>query len=230
MAIDDILARIEDQNERLRAALAADSEFGLAFTDLLAGLLELGLDVRVLVRRRDPPQDVAEYRAPAAGQQAAAAPDKKEVASEDKATTSTVEAWQIGRTRLNPTEIDACMRRLGELANLHWGDRDPMTLLPFLKTAGTEKRVMAYALSQAGGDLGIGVLHTDLDNFKQINHEFTEPHGNKVLAEFADRFRSHFADIGIVTRTGGEEFSAVIVHNDPAEIYRRAESFRQSMQ
>ncbi len=122
------------------------------------------------------------------------------------------------------------MRRLGELANLHWDDRDPMTLLPYLKSAGTEKRVIAYALSQAGGDLGIGVLHTDLDDFKKVNTEFGEALGSKVLTEFADRFRSYFADIGIVTRTGGEEFSAVVVHNDPAEIFRRAENFRQSMQ
>jgi diguanylate cyclase (GGDEF)-like protein len=229
MAIEEILARIEDQNERLRASLAADSDFGLAFNDLLSELLELGLDVRVVVRRRDPEQVLAEYRASGADQHAAA-PDKKEVSSDDRAATSTVESWQIGRPRIGPSETDICIRRLGELANFHWGDRDPMTLLPYLKSAGTEKRVIAYALSQAGGELGIGVLHTDLDNFKAVNTEFGEPAGNKVLAEFADRLRLHFADIGIVTRTGGEEFSAVIVHDDPAQIFRRAERFRQSMQ
>jgi diguanylate cyclase (GGDEF)-like protein len=230
MAIEEILARIEDQNERLRAAVAADSEFGLAFADLLAELLELGLDVRVFVRRRDRQQVLAEYRAPGADQHAAPAPDKKEVASEDKAATSTVESWQIGRARLSPNDTDICIRRLGELANFHWGDRDPMTLLPYLKSPGTEKRVMAYASSQAGGDLAIGVLHTDLDDFKKVNTEFGEPHGNEVLAEFADRFRSHFADIGVLTRTAGEEFSAILVHDDPTEIFRRAELLRRSMQ
>src|SRR2546421_468412 len=81
------------------------------------------------------------------------------------------------------------LRKLGDLANSHWGDRDPLTLLPFLKAAGVEDRVLNFAASIARQDRSVAVLHTDLDDFKKVNTDFGEPRGNEVLAEFAARFR-----------------------------------------
>nr|WP_230646544.1 GGDEF domain-containing protein [Bradyrhizobium sp. Leaf401] len=122
------------------------------------------------------------------------------------------------------------MRRLGELANFHWGDRDPLTLLPFLKSAGTDTRVLAYAMEASDRGQCIAVLNTDLDKFKSINDDFSYEVGNAVLSEFGERFRTHFEDLGVVIRHGGEEFSAVLTHPDPIVILGRVEAFRAKME
>jgi diguanylate cyclase (GGDEF)-like protein len=230
MALEQILARVADQHDRLGIALAADPVFRTELVGILSELLDEGLDVRVTVRRKNPEEVIESYRASAADNMTEAAQDKKDVSSEDRAVTSTVEAWHAPKTRLVPSDIDACMRKLGELTNSHWGDRDPMTLLPFLKTAGVENRVLNFAVSIARQGRSVAVLHTDLDHFKQVNTEFGEPRGDAVLAEFADRFRGRFSDMGIVLRKGGEEFSAVLFHENPVELLLRAEEFRKLMQ
>ncbi len=54
-----------------------------------------------------------------------------------------------------------------------------------------------------------------MDKFKDINDGFGEPVGNIVIRAFADRLRGAFSDLGLVMRTGGEEFSAFLVSDDP---------------
>ncbi len=115
------------------------------------------------------------------------------------------------------------------LANTHWGDRDPMTLLPYFKVPGTEKRVLDYAARLANGDVQIAIAHLDLDKFKDVNTEFGEPDGDAVIAEFGERLREMFSDDGVVFRKGGEEFS-MIMAGDPPNILLRLEKFRRRME
>lgn len=230
MSFEKALSLIADQESRLRAMLVPDPNFRKAFVGLLSEIHKLGFDLRVTVIRRDPKTELAVYRAPNAAEHETDAPERKEIAPDERAVTSSIEAWHVKRPRLEPHQIDQCMRRIGELANLHWGDRDPMTLLPYLKSPGTDTRLLAFAAASSDRDECVAVLHTDLDNFKAINTEFTEPGGDAVLTEFAGRFRNHFSELGVVIRTAGEEFSAVLRHRDPMEILVAVEAFRRSME
>lgn len=230
MSFDEALARITAQEARLRSTLLSEPEFRREFTDLLREIGHLGLDVRVTVHRREPKNELAVYVSPGSEPDKSGASEKKEIAPDERAVTSTVEAWYVKRPRPDALQVDTCMRRLGELANLHWGDRDPLTLLPFLKSAGTEARVLAYAMEASDRGQCIAVLNTDLDKFKSINDGFSFETGNAVLREFGERFRTHFEDLGVVIRHGGEEFSAVLTHPDPIQILSRVEAFRAKME
>lgn len=117
--------------------------------------------------------------------------------------------------------IEAMVRR-------HWGSRDPHTVLPYLKNAGVPAQFSAAARSF--GSSPVAVLHTDLDEFKAINTEFEETGGDKVLAEFARRFRLAFAELGVTVRTGGDEFSAILSLDDPLATIQAAEAFRAQME
>lgn len=229
-SFDEALARIDAQETRLRATLLSEPEFRREFTDLLREIGLLGLDVRVTVHRREPKEELAVYASPEAKPDKGGAPERKELAPDERAVSSTVEAWYVKRPRPDAFQVDTCIRRLGELANLHWGDRDPMTLLPFRKSAGTDSRLLAYAVEASDRGQCIAVLITDLDKFKSINDGFTYETGDAVLREFGGRFRTHFEGLGVVIRHGGEEFSAVLTHPDPIVILGRVEAFRARME
>ena len=92
--------------------------------------------------------------------------------------------------------------------------------------------MLAFAIEVSDRGQCIAILHTfDLDKFKSVNSEFGYEAGSAVLSEFGERFRAHFADLGIVIRHGGEEFfRAVLTHADPIEILSRVEAFRALME
>jgi diguanylate cyclase (GGDEF)-like protein len=230
MSFDEALARITAQKSRLRSTLLPEPEFRREFTDLLREFGHLGLDLRVTVRPRGSTDELAVYVSPEIEPDKGEGSEKREVAPDERAVTSTVEAWYVTRPRPDASQVDACMRQLGELATLHWGDRDPMTLLPYLKSPGVEARVLNYANEASDRGQCIAVLNTDLDMFKSVNSEFGYEAGSAVLSEFGERFRTHFAELGVVIRHGGEEFSAVLNHADPVEILGRVEAFRALME
>jgi diguanylate cyclase (GGDEF)-like protein len=230
MSFDEALARIAAQESRLRSTLLSEPEFRREFTDLLREFGFLGLDVRVTIYHREPKNQLAVYVAPGSELDKGEASDRKEIAPDERAVISTVEVWYVKRPRPEAFQVDICMRRLGELATFYWGDRDPLTLLPFLKSAGTDTRLLAYAMQASERGQCIAILNTDLDKFKSINDGFSYEIGNAVLSEFGERFRTHFEDLGVVIRHGGEEFSAVLTHPNPIVILNQVEAFRAMME
>ncbi|CCQ13913.1 Hypothetical membrane protein [Rhodococcus sp. AW25M09] len=51
----------------------------------------------------------------------------------------------------------------------------------------------------------------DIDRFKSVNDRYGHDQGDAVIVLVADRLFDHFGKIGVVARTGGEEFVAVLV-------------------
>jgi diguanylate cyclase (GGDEF)-like protein len=229
MSLEQILHRISEQQDALRASLLTDAAFRSGILGVLSELLDQGLDFRITVNRKNPSQQLQSYRAGAASEREDQ-PDRKQVSTEESATVSVIEIWRQGRIRAVQGEIDNCAGRLGELANSHWGSRDPMTLLPYFKNPGVDEKLLAFASSLSAGEGRVAVLHTDLDRFKEINTALTETGGDAVIGEFAERLRRHFPRYGIVVRKGGDEFSAVIAGANAAELLSTTESFRLTME
>ncbi|WP_195838197.1 GGDEF domain-containing protein [Methylocystis rosea] len=131
---------------------------------------------------------------------------------------------------LDARQIEDLARRLGDLALRHWAARDQGTLLPRLQDSGMPDRVLRSVQDMVSDARFLAVVHADLDKFKDINDSVGEAKGNVVIRAFADRLRNAFSDLGLVVRTGGEEFSAFLIGNDPIVFFERTETFRLQMQ
>ncbi|MDV6260356.1 GGDEF domain-containing protein [Rhodococcoides yunnanense] len=62
-----------------------------------------------------------------------------------------------------------------------------------------------------GEQLAFGLVLVDIDSFKTINDRHGHDQGDAVIVLVAERLCGHFATVGVVARTGGEEFVAVLV-------------------
>ena len=58
------------------------------------------------------------------------------------------------------------------------------------------------------------VMALDLDHFKAINDKYGHQAGDRVIQKMSETCKSLFDDIGLVARTGGEEFTILIPEMD----------------
>ncbi|MFY2786688.1 diguanylate cyclase domain-containing protein [Rhodococcus sp. MALMAid1271] len=56
----------------------------------------------------------------------------------------------------------------------------------------------------------VAVLAVDIDRFKSVNDEFGHEEGDAVIVRIAERLASHVGEYGVLARTGGEEYLAVV--------------------
>lgn len=56
----------------------------------------------------------------------------------------------------------------------------------------------------------VTAMFIDLDGFKEVNDIYGHLVGDSVLSVVAERMESHFRDVGVVGRLGGDEFLAVL--------------------
>ncbi|CCQ15192.1 Ggdef domain protein [Rhodococcus sp. AW25M09] len=56
----------------------------------------------------------------------------------------------------------------------------------------------------------VAVLAVDIDRFKAVNDEYGHEEGDAVIARIAERLGSHVGNYGVLARTGGEEYLAVV--------------------
>jgi diguanylate cyclase (GGDEF)-like protein len=73
----------------------------------------------------------------------------------------------------------------------------------------TRLRRRAQELSARPGQQ-VAALVIDLDGFKKINDAHGHEAGDAVLVAVAERLRRHLGDDGVIARTGGDEFVAIL--------------------
>ena len=86
--------------------------------------------------------------------------------------------------------------------------RDPLTGL--LNRRGLEDAFQRFAADAGAKGHGIGLLHIDLDRFKQINDTLGHEAGDRVLTAVSERIQGLLGPDCVAARVGGDEFVVVV--------------------
>ncbi|MCZ4522086.1 GGDEF domain-containing protein [Rhodococcus ruber] len=85
---------------------------------------------------------------------------------------------------------------------------DPLTGL--LNRRGLDAAVDDVWLLGRDQDRCVAVLVVDIDRFKSINDRYGHEEGDAVIVRVAERLETHLGEYGVLARTGGEEYLAVV--------------------
>ena len=58
----------------------------------------------------------------------------------------------------------------------------------------------------------VAVAVADIDGFKSVNDIHGHDVGDEVIAHVAGELTGHVGDLGVVARSGGEEFTIALIH------------------
>jgi two-component system cell cycle response regulator len=85
------------------------------------------------------------------------------------------------------------------------------------------------ALAEQAGATGrpLSLVLVDIDNFKSINDTYGHDAGDRVLRQFASRFRRNTRSIDLACRIGGEEFVVVMPDSGLERACQMAERLRE---
>ncbi len=97
---------------------------------------------------------------------------------------------------------------------------DPLTMLA--NRRHLEEFFSTRDIETTGEDSSTGLLHIDLDHFKEINDTKGHAHGDAVLVYLADALRTSTKNDDFVARIGGDEFVIVSQHSTQTELERLA--------
>jgi diguanylate cyclase (GGDEF)-like protein len=120
---------------------------------------------------------------------------------------------------LESIERNSNRRREAETNLLHMAQHDHLTGLP-------NRSMLQEQLSRILGDAGrrqrgVAVLCCGLDDFKEINEQFSYQSGDSLLVTVADRLRANSGRLGSLARLGGDQFA--LVQTGVSEPYEAAE-------
>lgn len=82
----------------------------------------------------------------------------------------------------------------------------------------------------AGYEGSTSLLLLDIDSFKTINDTYGHQAGDEVLIQFSMNLRETFANMGIVGRIGGEEFTVFLKGKSCGETMDLAQQFRKNLE
>jgi diguanylate cyclase (GGDEF)-like protein len=119
-------------------------------------------------------------------------------------------------------ELLAKNRELERLSNT-----DPLTGLPNRRRL--DEAILAELARSRRTGLPFAVVLIDIDEFKQVNDRHGHGVGDAVLNRVADALTSVTRETDCSGRFGGDEFLAVLDHNDAAGAEVYAERLRQSV-
>ncbi|HYI36280.1 MAG TPA: GGDEF domain-containing protein [Thermoleophilaceae bacterium] len=125
-----------------------------------------------------------------------------------------------GSLRLMVRETQILTARLREQATL-----DDLTGL-LNRRGWTDAVERELARSRREGH-PVSMLLLDLDAFKQVNDTMGHEEGDRVLAETAERMRTHLRSNDVIARVGGDEFVVLIGGADPDDAIGSADRLRQ---
>lgn len=103
----------------------------------------------------------------------------------------------------------------------HIAYHDPLTKLPnrFLFSQKLEE-----AIRTARGGKKIAIAYLDMDGFKGINDTYGHKAGDKFLTEISANIDILFDERDMFARIGGDEFVAIIVYENPGQVYEIVEN------
>jgi diguanylate cyclase (GGDEF)-like protein len=90
----------------------------------------------------------------------------------------------------------------------HWALIDDLTGLPNRRLL-SDRLSQSLTKAQRDGTL-LALLCVDLDGFKLVNDSLGHANGDLLLAEVAQRLKTHFRQSDTVARTGGDEFALIL--------------------
>ncbi|WP_341707159.1 EAL domain-containing protein [Halopseudomonas sp.] len=124
---------------------------------------------------------------------------------------------------LESIERNSNRRREAEANLLHMAQHDHLTGLP-------NRSMLQEQLSRILGDAGrrqrgVAVLCCGLDDFKEINEQFSYQSGDSLLVTVADRLRANSGRLGSLARLGGDQFALIQTGvNEPYEAAELAQT------
>ena len=108
---------------------------------------------------------------------------------------------------LDSIERNSSRRREAEASLLHLSQHDHLTGLP---NRSMLQEQLGRILADAGRrHRGVAVLCCGLDDFKEVNEQFTYQSGDALLVAVADRLRANSARLGCLARLGGDQFALI---------------------
>jgi diguanylate cyclase (GGDEF)-like protein len=75
----------------------------------------------------------------------------------------------------------------------------------------------------------LAVIMLDIDNFKQVNDNYSHTAGDQVLQALALLCQENLREADIIGRYGGEEFAILLTETDEDGAYLVAQRLRQSV-
>ena len=93
-----------------------------------------------------------------------------------------------------------------------------------------ETHLKTLVRDSAANNRALALIVADIDFFKKINDTWGHDSGDKVLREFAARFRRNTRGIDLACRLGGEEFVVVMPDADIASAWHVAERLRHCVE
>lgn len=144
-------------------------------------------------------------------------------------------ASDIHKFFLKPWENDYLLVQMAEAVQMHYtltekahfehlSITDPVTQLTnhrFFQAELRRQMEQARALKQ-----NVSLVIFDVDHFKTFNDRFGHPEGDRLLFSIAGQLKRLMGDHGLVSRYGGEEFTAILPNVPLAVAKQSAEKIR----
>lgn len=154
-------------------------------------------------------------------------------ARQDGTYAAVVDRGYIVRTAEGPVRAVGAMqdlseRKAAEERVLWTATHDALTRLP---NRSMFNDGLAECLAEASSTgRKFGLLHLDVDHFKQINDSLGHDAGDALLQMFAERLRSVVRSSDVVARLGGDEFAVLLPGvSDAQDVHRRANAILDRM-
>lgn len=121
------------------------------------------------------------------------------------------------------SELENALQRISELART-----DPLTGLLNRRAL---KEMADYEMARMAREKRpMAVVLSDIDDFKPINDTHGHSVGDEVLAELAERLRSSFRQVDLITRWGGEEFLCLLPNTTLEQAAEAVERMRSNLE